>query len=167
MVTTNGSLAGAKLAPGDLAELIDTQLYCVLSFTDPEGWPRGVVLSYLPHEGRYWFSAIAGRRQIEGPRNDPRVSVVIDNMGTDLSGRRMVSQRGRAVLHQDRPTVEWFYAAFAARHEPADPGPYAAHLDVPDRVVVEVVPVGRPTTYDSRRLVDDPRATDPRLPPAG
>lgn len=163
MVTTNGSLAGARLRPEDLAELVDTQLYCVLSFTDPEGWPRGVVLSYLPHEGDYWFSAITGRRHVEGPRHDPRVSVVIDNMGTELTGRRMVSQRGRAVLHQDRPTVEWFYAAFAARHEPADPIPYAAHLDVPGRVVVRIVPVGRPTTYDSRRLTDDPRATDPRI----
>lgn len=164
MVTTNGSLAGARLAPEDLAALVDAQLYCVLSFTDPEGWPRGVVVSYLPHEGRYWFSAIAGRRHIEGPRHDPRVSVVIDNRGTDLAGRRMISQRGRAVLHTGRDTALWFYGAFAARHEPADPQPYARHLDVPDRVVVEVVPVGRPTTYDSRRLTDDPRATDPRLP---
>jgi hypothetical protein len=163
MVTTNGSLSGAKLSPEDLAELVDTQLYCVLSFVDPQGWPRGVVVSYLPHDGRYWFTAIAGRRHVEGPRADPRVSMVIDNRGTALTGRRMVSQRGRAILHQDRSTVEWFYPAFARRHEPADPEPYATHLDVPDRVVVEIVPVGRPTTYDSRRLTNDPRATDPRL----
>ena len=163
MVTTNDSLAGAKLAPEDLAELIDAQLYCTLSFAGADGWPRAVVVSYLPSGGAFWFSAIAGRRHIEYLRTDPRVSVVIDNRGTLLTGRRMMSQRGRAVLHQDRSTVEWFYPAFAARHEPAAPQPYAAHLDVPERVVVEVVPVGRPTTYDSRRLTDDPRATDPRL----
>jgi len=164
MVTTNGSLAGAKLAPADLAELIEAQLYCTLSFIGADGWPRAVVVSYLPWDGAFWFSAIAGRRHIEGPRADPRVSVVVDNRGTALTGRRMVSQRGRAVLHSERSTVEWFYAAFAARHEPADPRPYAAHLNVPQRVVVQVVPVGRPTSYDSRRLTDDPRATDPRLP---
>jgi len=163
MVTTNGSLRGAGLSDADAAALVAAQLYCVLSFVDAEGWPRSVVVSYLPHGGRFWFTAIAGRRHVEGPRADPRVSVVVDNRGTGLSGRRMISQRGRSVLHQDRSTLDWFYTAFAARHEPANPEPYARHLDVPDRVVVEVVPVGRPTTYDSRRLSDDPRATEPRI----
>ena len=163
MVSTNGSLRGARLSDEDAAELVETALYCVLSFTDGTGWPRAVVVSYLPHDGRFWFTAMAGRRHVEGPRAEPRVSIVIDNRGTNLSGRRMISQRGRAVVHEDRSTVDWFYPAFAVRHEPADPEPYARHLDVPGRVVVEIEPVGRPTTYDSRRLVGDPRATDPRL----
>ena len=158
--TSQGSLRGADLGPDELSALLDAQTQCVVSFHDQHGWPRGVVLSYLFTEGRYWLSAVEGRAHVDGLRNDPRMTIVINERGTDSVGRQMIAQRGRAVVHTDRATLEWFYPLFAQRLVPADPGPFLQHLDTPNRVVIEVVPEGRAISHDSRRLAGDGRGGD-------
>jgi general stress protein 26 len=155
--TSAGSLSGASLTAEALAVLLRDQQQCVVSFHDASGWPRGVVMSFLFARERFWLSAVEGRMHVEGLRNDPRLSVVVNNLGTDTVGRQMIAQRGHAVLHQDRETLEWFYPLFAARLVPHAPQPFARHLDTPNRVVIEVVPEGRPLTHDSRRLAGDGR----------
>jgi Pyridoxamine 5'-phosphate oxidase len=155
--TSAGSLRGASLAPEDLSALLEAQTQCVVSFHDQAGWPRGVVLSFLFADERYWLSAVSGRLHVEGMRNDPRVTVVVNDLGTGSVGRQMIAQRGRAIVHTDRPTLEWFYPRFAARLMPAAPEPFITHLDTPNRVVIEVVPEGRPVSHDSRQLAGDGR----------
>jgi general stress protein 26 len=155
--TSSGSLRGATLTPEALHELLDAQQQCVVSFHDANGWPRGVVLSFLYARDRFWLSAVNGRTHVEGLRSDPRLTVVVNNLGTDAPGRQMLAQRGQAVLHTDRETLDWFYPLFAARLVPDSPAPFVAHLDTPNRVVIEVVPEGRPLTHDSRRLDGDGR----------
>jgi hypothetical protein len=69
----------------------------------------------------------------------------------------MLAQRGIATLHTDRRTLDWFFPCFAMRHEPDSAESFARHLDTSGRVVIEVVPVGTPTSHDSRRLAGDGR----------
>jgi hypothetical protein len=152
-----GSLRDARLSAEDQAALLSAQSQCVLSFHDPAGWPRAVVLSYIYVRERFWLTAVSGRPHVEGLRADPRVTVVVSNLGTAISGRQMLAQRGTATLHTDRPTLDWFFPCFAQRHEPQTPESFARHLDTPNRVVIEVAPVGRPTSHDSRRLSGDGR----------
>ena len=152
-----GSLRDARLSTEDQAALLSAQIQCVLSFHDPAGWPRAVVLTYIYVRERFWLTAVSGRPHVEGLRADPRVTVVVSNLGTSISGRQMLAQRGTATLHTDRPTLDWFFPRFAQRHEPQTPASFARHLDTPNRVVIEVTPVGRPTSHDSRRLSGDGR----------
>ena len=165
--TSAGSLSGAHLSPDDLAVLLDAQKQCVVSFHDQHGWPRGVVLSFLFARDRFWLSAVDGRAHVEGLRADPRLTVVVNELGTGTAGRQMIAQRGNAILHKDRPTLEWFYPLFAARLVPDAPEPFARHLDTPNRVVIEVVPEGRPLTHDSRRLPGDGRGGPARMTSPG
>jgi hypothetical protein len=155
--STAGSLRDARLLAEDQAALLSAQSQCVLSFHDPAGWPRAVVLSYIYARERFWLTAVSGRPHVEGLRADPRVTVVVSNLGTPTPGRQMLAQRGMVTLHTDRPTLDWFFPCFAQRHEPQTPESFARHLDTANRVVIEVAPVGRPTSHDSRRLSGDGR----------
>lgn len=69
----------------------------------------------------------------------------------------MVAVRATATLHADRRVKDWFYPAFAARLQVADPAAFVRLLDGPRRVVLEAVPTGRQVSHDSRRIGGDGR----------
>lgn len=156
MTTSQASLRGARLDHDGVVDLLGARHQCVLSFLGGDGWPRGVVLSYLWRDGRFWLTAVAGRAHVVGMQSDPRVTVTVERHD---AGRQMLAQRGRAVFHGDREVRARFYEEFAARHAPDTTAAFAAQLDTPDRVVVEIAPVGVPTTHDSRRLAGDGRGS--------
>jgi hypothetical protein len=147
--TSAGSLRGARLDGAATAALLTGERQCVLSFLGEDGWPRAVVLSYLWSGGSFWVTAIEGRAHVRGLRRDPRVTVTVER---HADGRQMLAQRGRAVFCTDNDERNVFFARFAAHHAPGTAAAFRAHLDTPDRVVIEIKPVGRPVTHDSRRL---------------
>jgi hypothetical protein len=138
-------------------ELLQTATECVFTFANPDGWPSGVVMSFLYAEDRLWLTAVAGRAHAEAIRRDPRVTVVVSNAGTGLPGRRMIALRGVAFLHADEPTKRWFLPRFAGKLAPADPDAFARLLDSSQRVVVEVRPVQVTASHDSRKMPGDGR----------
>lgn len=150
-------LRGTGLAADDLAELYALATECTVAYHSLTGWPCGVRMSYLRRDDRFWLTAVAGRDHVESLRADPRVTLVVDNGGTDLPGRRMVAVRATATLHADRGAKDWFYPAFAARLQVADPVAFGRLLDSPRRVVLEAVPTGRQVSHDSRRIGGDGR----------
>lgn len=156
MTNAQGSLRGARLDEADARELLASERQCVLSYLDDDGWPRGVVLSYLFREGRFWVTAIAARSHAKGMRRDRRVTVTVERHD---GCRQMLAQRGRALFHDDPATKREFYRRFALLHAPDTASRYRAFLDTPGRVVVEIEPVGPPTTHDSRRLPGDGRGS--------
>jgi general stress protein 26 len=137
--------------------LYEAATECTVAYLSRDGWPAAVVMSFLRHDGRFWLTAVAGRDHVESLRADPRLTLVVDARGTDLSGRRMVAVRGTAVLHQDRETKDWFFPAFARRLAAEDPAAFVRLLDSPRRVVLEVTPTGRQVSHDSRRIAGDGR----------
>jgi hypothetical protein len=143
-------------------ELLQTATECVFTFANPDGWPSGVVMSFLYAEDRLWLTAVAGRAHAEAIRHDPRVTVVVSNAGTSLPGRRMIALRGVAFLHADEQTKRWFLPRFARKLAPADPDAFARLLDSPHRVIVEVRPVQVTASHDSRKMPGDGRGGAPR-----
>lgn len=138
-------------------ELLDTATECVFVHSGPDGWPAGVVMSFLFADGKFWLTAVAGRSHADALEGDPRVTIVVSSQGTALPGRRMVAVRGLAAVHSDRETKDWFLPRFAAKLGPADPAEFIRLLDSPKRLVFEVTPVKVAASHDSRKMPGDGR----------
>jgi general stress protein 26 len=150
-------LRGTHLAPADQDDLLDAQTECTVAYTSREGWPAAVVMSFLRRDGQFWLTAVAGRDHLESLRLDGRLTLVVDNRGTGLPGRRMVAVQGTVVVHEDRATKDWFYPAFAERVAADHPAAFVQLLDSPRRAVLEVVPTGRQKSHDSRKIAGNGR----------
>jgi general stress protein 26 len=126
---------------------------CVFNWSTRDGWPMGVVMSYLWKSGRLWLTAGAHRHRIEAVRNRSKVSVVITSTGTELGPGKTVTVKGRCTVHDDAATKRWFYPEFS-RHLNPDPNRASAFekmLDSPLRVVLEVTPE-KYITYDGAKM---------------
>jgi hypothetical protein len=154
-------LRPARLAGGDIDELLDTATECTLIFAGADGWPMGVVVSYVRLGDAFWFTAVDQRQHIRGIAHDPRVSLVITSAGTALSGRRMVAIKGEASVHRDRTTLERMLPYIAGRLAPGDPERMVRLLDSADRVAVEVRPRAVNASHDSRKIAGDGRGGTP------
>lgn len=151
------NLSTATLDVAGRRELWEAQTEGVLTFLQG-GEPTAVVMSFVVDErGHFWFATVEGRRQVRGVEDDPRVAVTVSSTGTSLAGRRMVSLRGRAVVHRDRDVVLGAVRRLAPRLAPADPEAFVRLLDSPNRVVIEVEPTRLTASHDSGQLAGDGR----------
>ena len=151
-------LKGTHLDPEDRERLLLTETEATFVFVDPEGWPRGIIMSYIWAKDRFWFTAVEGRRHVVSVDNDPRVSIVVTSKG--VGGRMMASYRGRCTVHRDRETIDWFLQEFTGRLQPEGPDVWRNLLDSPQRVVFEIEPVGKPTTHDQNKLPGNGRGLE-------
>ncbi|OZF50784.1 hypothetical protein CH293_14715 [Rhodococcus sp. 14-2470-1b] len=156
-IDDNENLSSVRASMEGRSELIATQTECTFAFTTEAGWPAGVVMSYLFTRDRFWLTAAAGRAHVRAAVRDPRVSLVISNAGTSLPGRRMVSIRGKATVHDETSVKTWFYPEFSRHLAPGDPDAFARLLDSPERVVLEVEPVRIAVSHDSTKMPGDGR----------
>ncbi|WP_028472381.1 pyridoxamine 5'-phosphate oxidase family protein [Nocardioides alkalitolerans] len=145
-------LKGTHLDQEDQQELLQAQTECSFIFSDAEGWPRGVIMSFIHRKGSIWLTAVEGRAHVKGADRDERVSIIVSSKGSGLPGRRMISLKGRVKVHRDPEVKDWFLHEFTHALQPADPDSWRALLDSPQRVVFEVVPEGRPTSHDQRKI---------------
>jgi hypothetical protein len=150
-------LRSLRMDGGARAELLATATECTFVFAGPQGWPSGVVMSFLFAEGRFWLTAVRGRPHAEALARDDRVCLVVTSQGTSLAGRRMVAVRGTALVHEDRETKDWFLPRFATKVGAAEPDEFVRLLDSPKRVVFEVTPVEISASHDSRKMPGDGR----------
>jgi len=102
------------LDPQDQERLLSTHAECVFNWATQDGWPMGVIMSYLWKDGRVWLTAGANRHRIAAVRRDPRVSVVVTSTGTPLGPGKSITIKGRVTVHEDRETKDWFYPEFSA-----------------------------------------------------
>ena len=145
-------VAADHLSPGICAA--DCFHACVLS--SPHKWVRR---HYdLPLE---WMDDRFGRNQkrnrdrvaqyfllpfsdrIKAIKRDPRVSVTISSMGTDMGPGKTVTYKGTVTLHDDQATKDWFYPAMGELLDgyPATSVEAAIEmLDTPNRLILELVP---------------------------
>ena len=116
---------------------------CTFMWGTKDGWPVGVIMSFLWKDGRFWITAGAHRHRIAAIKRDPRVSVCVSgaaappNSGSPFGA---ATAKGRCIIHEDRETKDWFYPEFAAKIRPDDPASFVKTLDSPLRVVLEVIP---------------------------
>jgi general stress protein 26 len=141
----------------DKEKLLRSHAECTFNWSTKEGWPMGVIMSFLWQDGRVWLTAGAHRHRISAVRRDPRVSIVVTSTGTKLGGGKSITIKGRCVVHEDRETKDWFYPAFAMhlhRRDEKAAKDFEKFLDSPIRVVLEVIPE-KWITYDGVKMALD------------
>ena len=124
-------------------ELLEKQVECNFIWTNKDGHGIGVIMNYVARNGSIWLTATSQRARIKALRRDPRASVVISSMGTDMGPGKTVTYKGRVNIHEDQATKDWFYPALAEIISPYPaPTPEAAmaYLDTPLRVIIELKP---------------------------
>lgn len=134
--------------------LLDAQTECTFMWTTRTGDPVGVVMNYVHHDGRFWITCTRQRKRVAAVEARPRVAVAITSRGTDIGVSQAVTYKGDAIIHDDRATLEWMYAALAAKVRPESTERQEAfvhHLDTPGRVVIEIVPTDR-IGFDSEAM---------------
>ena len=151
------NLKGTHLDRADQAELLKAQTECTVIFSDEEGWPCGVIMSFFEENGTFWLTAVEGRHQVKALDRDPRCSIVVSSSGSGLEGRRMLSIRGEATIHRDDETKQWFLDQFTTRLQPADPVSWRKLLDSPKRVVFEVRVASILASHDQRKIAGNGR----------
>ena len=132
-----------KLTDEREQELLQKQIECNFIWTNKEGHGMGVIMNYVAKDGSIWLTATKQRPRIKALQRDPRASVVISSMGTDMGPGKQITYKGKVVLHEDQATKDWFYPAMADIISPYPaPTPEAAmqHLDTPLRVIIELIP---------------------------
>ncbi len=141
-------------------ELVTEATEMTLIVNGADGWPRGVVVSFVRDGGSYWVTSVEGRGYLRSLRADPRVSLVVSNAGTSLPGRRMLALRGRATVHTDQRTRARMLPMIARRLAPQDPDAMVRLLDSPGRLLIEIVPVAVSASHDSRLIAGNGRGGD-------
>ena len=65
------NLKGTHLDKADQGELLGAQTECTFIFSDDEGHPCGVVMSFFEQDGVFWLTAVEGRHQVKGLDRGP------------------------------------------------------------------------------------------------
>ncbi|HUA32155.1 MAG TPA: pyridoxamine 5'-phosphate oxidase family protein [Candidatus Binataceae bacterium] len=141
------------LADADRDALLKIQNECVFSWRTADGWPIGVVMSYVWCDGKVWLTASSQRPRVKAVRRDDRVSVAISSAGTRMPAAT-VTIKGRCAILDDLETKHWFYPALAAALIPGNEKQQAGFvrmLDSPRRIVMRVTPE-RFITFDGRKM---------------
>ena len=142
------------LDPDDEQELLAAHTECTFIWSNREGWPVGVIMSYVWRRGRFWLTSSSQRARISAVRRDPRVCVVVTSTGSPLPRNKTVTWKGRCTVHDSRPVKDWFYPELAAALNPGHPERaerFRSFLDSPRRVVLEVEPTQR-ISYDGAKM---------------
>lgn len=150
-------LSTLRLDPEAKRELLAKQTECSVIFLGEDGWPRGVIMSFLEADDCFWLTAIDGRVQTRAIERDPRVSIMVSNAGTGTPGRQMLSVRGKATIHRDPETKAWFFKHFAAKLAPDGAEAFIRLLDSAKRVVFKVEVVSVTASHDSCKMPGDGR----------
>jgi general stress protein 26 len=133
---------------------------CTFIWSNKEGWPVGVIMSYIYRKGAFWLTASSQRARISAVRRDPRVCIVVTSTGSPLQRNQAITWKGMCTLHDDAETKAWFYPELAAALRPdSEEGQrlFAQFLDSPRRVVMRVEPTQR-IGYDGRKMAKDTAA---------
>jgi general stress protein 26 len=140
---------------GDVEErLLLAHNECTFIWSNKDGWPVGVIMSYVWRRGRFWLTASSQRARVSAVRRDPRVCVVVTSTGSPLPRNKTVTYKGTCVVHDSREVKDWFYPELAAAlwgDNAAGREAFVTFLDSPRRVVFEVEPTQR-IGYDGTKM---------------
>jgi hypothetical protein len=142
-------------------QLVHTQRECVFMWTNKGGEAFGVVVAYLPKDGKIWMTAAEHRARIPAIRRFPRASVCINSVGTAMGGGKTVTYKGSCVVHKDQSVKDWFYPEFSAYIHPENVETrevFQAFLDSPSRVIIEFVPDYTLSFDNSKMMIRSPGA---------
>jgi hypothetical protein len=132
---------------------------CTFIWANKEGWPVGVIMSYVYRNGKFWLTASGQRARIPAVRRDGRVSIVVTSTGSPLPKNKTVTWKGMCTVHdasapENAELKAWFYPELSAALRPDSiegQKYFAKFLDSPRRVILEVDPTQR-IGYDGTKM---------------
>jgi general stress protein 26 len=127
---------------------------CTFVWANKQGWPVGVIMSYIWRNGRFWLTASSQRARIAAVRRDPRVCIVVTSTGSPMPRNKAITWKGTCTVHDSREIKDWFYPEFSKALYGDDEVKRAAFvefLDSPRRVILEVEPTQR-IGYDGAKM---------------
>lgn len=130
----------------DEMDLLEAQRECTFMWATQDGWPVGVIMSYIYRDGRFWLTCTSHRKRVAAVRRDPRVSICVSSGGSGIRRARTVTYKGMCTIHDDAETKGWFYPALSEAIHPTDEkmqGYFTKFLDSPGRLIFEVEPSKR------------------------
>ncbi len=126
---------------------------CTFIWSNKEGWPVGVIMSYVWRHGCFWVTGSRQRARFSAVERDPRVCIVVTSTGSGLRKNQTVTYKGTATLHDDDETKAWFYPELstALNDDPERAKWFQKFLDTPRRVIVRIEPTQR-IGYDGAKM---------------
>ena len=126
---------------------------CTFIWSNKEGWPVGVIMSYVWRKGAFWLTASGQRARVAAVRRDPRVCVVVTSTGSPLPRNKAITWKGTCTVHDSQEVKDWFYPELSAalNPDPVRAEQFQSFLDSPRRVVFEVTPTQR-IGYDGAKM---------------
>lgn len=136
-------LTECGLAPELEAELLQAQRECTFMWTNKKGEAFGVIMSYLPKDGRLWLTCARARARVPALKRFNRASICITSTGSSMGTGKTVTYKGDCIIHDEgREVKDWFYPEFSRWLRPEEEKAviFEKFLDSPDRVVIEFIP---------------------------
>ena len=136
-------LTECALTPELEKKLVESLGECVFMWANKAGEPFGVVMSYLPKNGKLWLTCAEARARVPALRRFKRASICINSTGSKMGGGKTVTYKGDCIVRSDRETKDWFYPEFSNRLRSDNPKAaeeFQKFLDSPHRVILEFTP---------------------------
>ena len=146
-------------------ELLTNVGECVFNWSTKDGWPVGVIHAFVWRDGRGWITCGVHRHRVSAIRRDPRCSIVVTGTAAPNGPNGSITIKGRAIIHEDEETKNWFYPALArgpytrmtgtlTPEEEAFADGFVERLNSPLRIIIEIVPE-KWITLDSDKMARD------------
>ncbi|MEK9824051.1 MAG: pyridoxamine 5'-phosphate oxidase family protein [Gammaproteobacteria bacterium] len=151
---TYDDVSSYSLEDADEQELLEKQNECSFMWTNKEGWPVGVIMSYLVRDGCFWLSVSSLRKRVQAVERDPRSCISITSKGSGIDGSWALTYKGTTEVLKDRETIDWFLPALAERLRRGDPVAQKEFVrlnDTENRRVLKFTPTQR-IGFDGRKM---------------
>lgn len=135
-------LTECGLSPELEQALLLAQRECTFMWTNKGGEAFGVIMSFLPKDGKLWLTCARARARVPALKRFPRASICITSTGSSMGSGKTVTYKGDCVIHEGRDVKDWFYPEFARWLRPVEEQAvvFQEFLDSPDRVIIEFTP---------------------------
>lgn len=132
-------LTSMQLDQSQLDEQLAEVGECVFNWTTRDGYPVGVVVAFVYHEGKFFTTCAERRKRVPALRARPQSAIVINE------GGKTASYKGDSIVHAaGDPGFDelktWFYRRLSRLDIDPDDAyrqSFAKFLDSPHRVIIE------------------------------
>lgn len=132
-------LTSMQLEPAALATLVEPGGECIFNWTNSQGYPVGVVVAYVWHDGKFWTTCADRRKRVPALKQRPQSGIVINR------GGKTASYKGDSIVHANGDSgfdelKSWFYdslSGVATSPDDAYRQAFRKFLDSPHRVIIE------------------------------
>lgn len=132
-------LTTMRLDDAAIQKMLEQGGECVFNWTTKEGYPVGVVVAFVYHDGKFWTTCAERRKRVPALRARPQSGIVIN------TGGKTASFKGDSIVHAHGDEgfdelKEWFYTKLSrVDQDPNDEyrKSFKKFLDSPHRVIIE------------------------------